>query len=50
MKEEREKGENQKREGEKSPTASCKHAVAGEAVQHSQCHSLNNTNYQPKTC
>lgn len=47
---ERKKREHQKREGEKSPPASCKHAVAREAVQHFQCHSLNNTNYQPKTC
>lgn len=50
MKEAREKKTTPEERGGKSPPASCKHAVAREAVQHFQCHSLNNTNYQPKTC
>lgn len=40
----------EERGGEKSPPASCKHAVARQAVQHFQNHSPNNANYQPKTC
>lgn len=46
---ENKKGAKEKKR-RRSPAGSRKHAVSGEAVQHSQCHSLNNANYQPKTC